>query len=105
MSGFEDFVKGCELDCVTAASAEPRHPLAVHLDKLRAAAEATHSHVAPDPEPAPRYTRAQQTARVRAWQVIAYSGGNLISWEVLSLAIDAYEESLRQSHTALGSVR
>ena len=72
----------------------------------QAAEDCVNAHVAPEPEPAPRYTRAQQTARVRAWQVIAYSGGNLISYEVLSLAIDAYEESLGRAHrTALGDVK
>lgn len=77
----DDFVNQCASDCVNA-------------------------HVTPEPEQRSRYTRAQQQGRIKAWQSIAYSGENVISYGTLCAAIDIYEESLRQAHrNALGAVR
>ena len=70
------------------------------------ATESVNAHVTPDPAPAPRYTRAQQQARIKAWQSIAYSGENVISYGTLCAAIDIYEESLERAHkSALGGVK
>jgi hypothetical protein len=86
MSDFEDFVTGCELDCVNARIApEPIE--------------------APEPQPN-RYTYAQHKARVAAWQHLVYRGGVVVSFPLLCEALDAADESMRRSHrTALESVR
>jgi len=70
MSDFEDFVP-----------AEPRHPLAVHLDKLRAAAADTHAHIAPEPieAPEPRPVERQRdlvrrNAIAWGWSVMTAQG-------------------------------
>lgn len=73
------------------------------------AACATHSHVRPEPVEAPQprvLTLNQHEARVKAWQAIAYTSGTIVSFELVSRAIDAYEESLAQAHrSALDRVR
>lgn len=67
------------------------------------ATESVNAHVAPEPEPVPRYTMAQHKARVAVWQHLVYRGHVVVSFSLLCEAMD--EAEARAHKSALGSVR